>query len=144
MDEGLSLEACTRKIFEEVISGGEVSLAGGLVTEAFIDHWAERMGAPQGLEGFKLGLQMIRASFPDWQSSLDDLLVDGERVAARWTVSGTHTGQPFMGIPASGRRIEMQEAGILRFEAGKLAEIWRVADELSLMRQLGALGEATA
>lgn len=105
-----------------------------LVTEDYEDH----SGAPRGRDAFLFGLGMVRAAFPDWTSTPDELVVEGDRVAARWTVRGTQHGD-FMGIPATGRTIVMKEAGILRFEGGRLAEINRVADELSFLRQLGVL-----
>ena len=105
-----------------------------LLTDDYTDH----SGAPAGRDAFLFGLGMVRAAFPDWTSTPDEFVVEGDRVAARWTVRGTHQGD-FMGIPATGRSIVMKEAGILRFEGGRLAEINRVADELSLLRQLGVL-----
>lgn len=122
------------RVFSEIISGGDLALADALIAPDYVDH----RGGPPGREGFKLGLQMIRAAFPDWSSTPEDMVVEGDRVAARWTVRGTHLGD-FMGIPATGRAITMAEAGILRFEGGQLVELWRVADELGLLRQLGVL-----
>lgn len=133
-DTTQTLRAIAAQIFEDVISKGNLRLADSLIAETYVDH----RGGPQGRAGFLLGLQAIRAAFPDWTSTVEDMVVEGDRVAARWTVRGTHQGS-FMGLPATHRAITMQEAGILRFENGQLAEIWRVADELSLLRQLGIL-----
>ncbi len=128
------LKALGRRIFEGLISGGDLALADELIHE----HYVDLRGGPPGREGFKQGLVAIRQAFPDWTSTVDDILAEGDRVAARWTVRGTHRG-PFMGIPATGKQIVMKEAGILRFEGGKLVELARVADELSLLQQLGVL-----
>lgn len=128
------LRAVAARIFHDLISKGEIALAEQLIAPDYIDH----RGGPQGRAGFVLGLQMVRAAFPDWTSTPEDLVVEGDRVAGRWTVTGTHQGE-FMGIPATGARITMAEAGVLRFQDGQLAEIWRVVDELSLLRQLGVL-----
>ena len=122
------------RVFSELISGGDLALADTLIAPDYVDH---RGGAP-GREGFKQGLAMVRAAFPDWTSTPQDLVVEGDRVAGRWVVTGTHQA-PFLGIPATGRAITMAEAGVLRFENGQLAELWRVADELALLRQLGVL-----
>lgn len=129
-----ALRQLARRVFSEIISGGDLALADHLIGSDYVDH----RGGPPGREGFKMGLQMVRAAFPDWTSTPDDMVVEGDRVAARWTVRGTHQGD-FMGIPATGREITMAEAGILRFEDGRLVELWRVADELALLRQLGVL-----
>ncbi len=117
-----------------LISTGDLARVEELVAPDYVDH----RGGPPGREGFVLGLGMIRAAFPDWTSTPDDLVVEGDRVGARWTVRGTHRGD-FMGLPATGRAVEMREAGILRFQDGRLVELWRVADELALLRQLGVV-----
>ncbi len=127
------LRARAALIFDALISQGDLSLADTLIAPDYTDH-----RGPPGRAGFVMGLTMIRAAFPDWTSTPDVLLVEGDRVAARWTVRGTHRGD-FFGIPATGRAVTMAECGILRFEGGQLAELNRVADELSLLRQLGAL-----
>lgn len=133
------IKRVVERLFADVISDGLIDDADALLCEDFIDHWAARLGAPPGRIGFKVGLQMVRASFPDWTSTLEDVVIDGDKVAARWTVRGTHTGEPFMGIPATGKAVEMAEAGILQLRGDRVAQIWRVADELSLMKQLGAI-----
>ncbi len=122
-----------------LISTGDLALVEDLIADDYVDH----RGGPTGREAFAHGLAAIRAAFPDWTSTPDDLVVEGDRVGARWTVRGTHQG-PFLGMPATGRTIVMQEAGILRFRDGRLAELWRVADELALLRQLGALPDPAA
>ena len=127
------LRQTTRRLFEAVISNGDFALVPELIAPDYTDP-----SGPAGPEGFAAGLQAVRAAFPDWSSTLEDLIVEGDTVAARWTVRGTQEG-PFMGLPATGRAVEMQECGFLRFSGGKLVRIDRVADELSLMRQLGAL-----
>ena len=86
------------RVFSEIITGGDLALADVLIAPDYVDH----RGGPPGRDGFKLGLQMIRAAFPDWSSTPEDMVVEGDKVAARWTVRGTHQGD-FMGIPATGR-----------------------------------------
>jgi steroid delta-isomerase-like uncharacterized protein len=131
---GDHLKVRARKIFDDVISRGDLQLADELIHPDYVDL----RGGPKGLEGFKQGLASIRAAFPDWTSTVDDMIAEGDRVAARWTIRGTHRGA-FMGVPPTGRQVTMREAGILRFSGGKLIELGRVADELSLMQQLGVL-----
>lgn len=130
-----SNEIVVRQIFAEVISQGDMVLADALIAEDFVSH--DPRQPQQGREAFKLGLSVMRTAFPDWRATIDDLVVDGEKVGARWTVRGTHQSS-FLGIPATGRAITMREAGLLRLKAGQLVEIWRVADELALLHQLRA------
>jgi len=81
---------------------------------------------------------MYRAAFPDVQFTIEDLLGDGDKVVVRNTFHGTHTG-PFMGIAPTGRHISQEQMHIVRVDAGLIVEHWAVRDDLSLMRQLGAI-----
>jgi predicted ester cyclase len=123
------------RVFAEVISRGDLALADELIDPGLVQHDPRQ---PPGLEGFKLGLMAVREAFPDWTSTLDDVVCEGDKVAARWTVRGTHRGA-FFGVPPTGKSITMREAGILRVQGEKLVEVWRVADELALLQQIGAL-----
>ncbi|MFI9383119.1 ester cyclase [Kutzneria sp. NPDC052558] len=75
-------------------------------------------------------------SVPDRVDEIDDILVRGDRVWARWTLRGTHLGE-LQGIPATGRAIAVTEIGHWRVEDGLIAEAWFMVDELALLRQLG-------
>jgi steroid delta-isomerase-like uncharacterized protein len=130
-------KAVVRRLFEDVISKGDFALADDLVAADFVSHNL-RPGQGQGREGFKQGLATIRAAFPDWQSTVEEMIAEGDKIAARWTVRGTHQGS-FAGIPATGKRITMTEIGILRVGVGKVVEFWGVADELGMMQQLGII-----
>jgi len=142
MNEVNKNKQIVERIFAEVISKGNLALADELIDTALVQH--DERQAP-GLAGFKQGLVVVREAFPDWTSTLEAVICEGDTVGARWIVRGTHRG-PFFGIPPTGRAINMREAGMLRLAAGKLVEVWRVADELALLRQLGALppGEPSA
>ena len=129
----MDLQDRTRLIFEALITGGDFELAAELIDPAYSDP-----RGPSGVDGFIGGLKAVRQAFPDWSSTVEESIVQGDTVAARWTVRGTQRGD-FMGIPATGRTIEMQECGFLSFREGRLLEIRRVADELTLLRQLGAI-----
>jgi predicted ester cyclase len=80
------------------------------------------------------------AGFPDIFHTVDETLVDGNRVATRFTLRGTHTGS-FMGIPASGKRIEVQAFVWLTTQQGKVTRLQALFDQLGLLRQIGALPE---
>jgi predicted ester cyclase len=75
---------------------------------------------------------------------VDEQIVQGDRVASRWTARGTHVGD-LAGIPPTGRQVTISGVTIARIESGKLVEAWTSWDRLGLLVQLGALGEpATA
>lgn len=75
---------------------------------------------------------------PDAQIELGDAFEAGDKAAARLTITGTHEGE-LMGVPASHRPISVEVITILRFDDGRIAERWQVADFLSMMQQIGAI-----
>jgi steroid delta-isomerase-like uncharacterized protein len=81
---------------------------------------------------------MYRSAFPDMRVTIEDLVAEGDKVAARWSVTGTHRGE-LMGIPATGKRVTVTGIEINRFAGGKLVEHWESFDQLSMMQQLGVV-----
>jgi steroid delta-isomerase-like uncharacterized protein len=76
--------------------------------------------------------------FPDWHYTLEDLIAEGDKVAHRYTVRGTHQGE-IMGIPPTGKRVSATGIEIDRIKDGKIVESWFSSDMLGLMQQLGAI-----
>jgi steroid delta-isomerase-like uncharacterized protein len=95
-------------------------------------------GIPQGLEGAKVAHQIMLAGFPDYQTVIEDLLAEGDKVAARIVMSGTQTGN-FIGIPPTGKFASFTGIYIARLENGKIVEHWGEEDGVSLLQQLGVL-----
>ncbi|HSE05403.1 MAG TPA: ester cyclase [Methylomirabilota bacterium] len=77
----------------------------------------------------------LRAAFPDSEATLEDILAEGDRVAYRLTIRGTHRGS-FLGVEPTGRRVAVAFYAIVRVEGGKLAEEWGGLDQVDLLRQL--------
>lgn len=95
-------------------------------------------GIPTGIEGAKAAHRIMLAGFPDYQTIIDDLFAEGDKVAARITMSGTNTGS-FMGIPPTGRHVSFTGIYIARIANKKIVEHWGEEDSVSLLQQLGAL-----
>jgi len=95
-------------------------------------------GIPTGIEGAKAAHRIMLAGFPDYQTIIDDLFAEGDKVAARISMSGTHTGS-FMGIPPTGRHVSFTGIYIARIADGKIVEHWGEEDGVSLLQQLGVL-----
>lgn len=98
-----------------------------------------------GIPGVQPGLQSVRefyqglwAALPGCQISIDDLLAEGDQVVCRFTLRGTHRGE-LMGVPGTGKDVEIAGITILRFADGKCVERWNQADFLGLLRQIGAV-----
>jgi steroid delta-isomerase-like uncharacterized protein len=95
-------------------------------------------GIPTGIEGAKAAHRIMLAGFPDYQTSIDDIFAEGDKVAARITMSGTNSGS-FMGIPPTGKHVSFTGIYIARIANGKIMEHWGEEDGVSLLQQLGVL-----
>jgi steroid delta-isomerase-like uncharacterized protein len=129
-----------RRIYER-INAGDVDGLGELLADDLVEHEV----AP-GLTPDKAGVLtffgMFLAAFPDLRMDPDDILVDGDKAVARLTMTGTNQGD-FMGMPATGRAIDVQAIDIMRFDGdGLVAEHWGVLDAMAMMQQLGGVPEA--
>jgi steroid delta-isomerase-like uncharacterized protein len=80
-------------------------------------------------------------AFPDLRITVDDQIAEGDRVATRWTGTGTHQGD-LMGIPGSGKHSTVTGISIDRIENGKIVESWTNWDTLGMLQQLGAITAA--
>ena len=78
----------------------------------------------------------MRSAFPDLHYRIDDLVVGDGAAAVRVTLTGTHQGD-FFGTPPTGKKVRVSQMNIEQFRDGRIAQHWRVTDELALMRQLG-------
>ena len=126
-----------RRLYE-LISAGDIDGFGDLLAEDFVEH-EEMPGLEKSKEGVKQLFHMYRAAFPDLRMEVQDLLVSGDKAVARVRATGTQNGE-FMGMPASGKSVDVQLIDITRFgDDGLAREHWGVFDALSMMQQLGAV-----
>lgn len=131
--------ATTMRRLYELLSAGDIDGFGDLLADGFVEH-DETPGMEPTKEGVKQLFRMYRASFPDLRMEVQELLTSGDKVVGRIRATGTHTGEAFMGMPASGKGVNMQLIDIIRFDEDGLArEHWGVSDALSMMQQLGAI-----
>ena len=130
-------KAVVRRFVEEIVNRWNPGLLPELVAAGHVDHWPD--GDLYGPEGARIGIAEYRAAFADLSVTIEDLIAEGDRVAYRFTLRGTHTG-PFLAVPATGRRVTATGIGIGRLAGGKLVESWINLDVLGLLRQLGAVG----
>ena len=75
-------------------------------------------------------------AFPDYHWDLRHLLIDGCWLSAHFLDTGTHRGA-FLGVPATGRLVTVQEFAVYRVESDKIVEVWVIGDNLDLLTQLG-------
>ncbi len=93
-------------------------------------------GMPPGLEGAIAVHRTTLLGMPDYLTTIEDLIAEGDKVVARVTMTGTHTGD-FWGIPPTGRRVDLTAIYIVRIADGKIVEHWGEEDGVKVLRQLG-------
>lgn len=128
-----------RRFIDEVFVKGNPDAAEKLVTNDFTPHSWGKM--PSGVEPLKQAIRHVHAGLADVTFKIEDMIAEDDKVAVRVTAHARHTGE-FMGLPASGQAYTISETHIFHVRDGKVAEHWRDADMLGLMRQLGALPQA--
>ena len=130
-------KAIARRVFEEVLNQGKLDL----VDEIFAtDYVAQFPPNPDilGPEGFKQVATMFRTAFPDIHYAIENQIAEGDMVATRWAVTGTHKGE-LMGIPPTGVQATSTGISIYRIANGLIEEDWTNVDFLGLMQQLGVI-----
>lgn len=124
--------------FVEFINTASTQLAEELVSSEAVFHVPGRSEPVRGPEGYLEIIGMMRSGFPDIQWSLEEMIAENEKVAARFIMRGTHQGA-FFGVPPSGKKIEVQAMNIYRLKDGKFVEERGQPDLLSLLQQIGAV-----
>ncbi|MCC9075552.1 ester cyclase [Litorilinea aerophila] len=120
----------------EIESGGNLALIDELFAPEFQLHFPGF--PPMDREGYKQLLAGFRAGFPDLEVTVAGQVAEGSMVANRLVIRGTHTGE-FQGIPPTGSAIEVTGMNVMRFENGKIVELWGVPDLLGILQQIGAI-----
>jgi len=130
-------KAVVRRFIEEVQNNKDWAAFDELNAPDFVNLSAPP-GVPADLEGGKMFLGAFVKAFPDSHVTIDEMIAEGDRVATKKTMTGTHTGE-FNGIEPTGKRIEIQYADILRLRDGQIIEHWLSMDQLRFMQQLGVI-----
>jgi predicted ester cyclase len=122
---------------QEAFDSGNLDSLDELIAADIVSH-DTMPGAPAGLEGAKVAHQMVLSWFPDYRVRIDDLVAEGDRVVARFTVSGTHQGE-MNGIAPTGRSYSVTGFSEYRIENGKAVEHWGLHDNFAVFVQLGLI-----
>ncbi len=129
-------KALVRRFVEDFWNEGNMSAADELMAPGAEIHMPT--GEVVDVDGLKGFARVFHGSFPDWHSTFEELIAEGDRVAERWTGRGTHRGE-LQGIPPTGKRVEVPGIVFYRIVDGKIVEFRGQLDMLSLMQQLGAI-----
>ncbi len=130
-------KALVRRFVEEVQNRGDLAVLGELCAPDFVNHSAPP-GVPPTREGLVQLTAVFRPAFPDGRMAIEDMLAERDKVVTRKTFRGTHQGD-LMGLPPTGRRVEIGLIDIVRLEDGRVVEHWNAVDNLGLLQQLGAI-----
>ena len=128
-----------RQLFSEGICKKNLGLMDQLIHPGFVNHGIP--DAKKGPEGFKEIIQTFLDAFPDMNVTIEQIISEGDFVATRGCWKATHQGQ-FMGIPATGKNVSVYYTDFWKVVDGKCMENWVQMDFLSLMKQLGVVGDA--
>lgn len=124
-------------LYEEVINNNDVGAMDRLYGPGYVNH-AAPFGLPRDLDGLRVLFSEFVEAFPDQHIVAEDVIVHGDKVVVRWTLTATHRGT-FFGVPPTGRKIVMTGIDIERIADGKIVEHWGGEDMLGLLEQVGAV-----
>jgi steroid delta-isomerase-like uncharacterized protein len=131
------MRAFARERVEALFNRGELDRVEEFVTDDFVNHEAWP-GEDPGPEGFRLRLSRLRSAFPDMHMEVQECVADGDLVAYRAVLRGTHRGE-LLGMAPTGRRFAAQQMHMLRLREGRTAEHWATRDDLGMLMQLGII-----
>jgi steroid delta-isomerase-like uncharacterized protein len=126
-------KALVRRFFEEVLNQQHTAVLDQIIAPDFRTTFP---ATAAGREGFKQTVAAFFRAFPDTHSHVEDMIAEGDRVAARGHWTGTHQGE-FMGIPPTGKQVMVQYSDIWVVENDKLTDNWVLMDILGMLQQLG-------
>lgn len=128
--------AIARRHIGELWGEGRIELAEELFHPGIVDH-NPAPGQRPGIAGILDVLHWLREAVPDLALSVEALVVEGDLVCDRWTMTGTHTGAPLMGIAPQGRRFAINGMDVVRIDdAGLITDVWHVEEFAQLRAQI--------
>ncbi len=130
-------KALIRRFTEEFRNRGNLAVADELLAPDYVLHAG--LGPDiRGPEGCKQDIIAVRSAFPDFHVTIDEMVAEGDKVAYRWTMRGTHRGE-FTGITPTGKQVTGWGMSIDRIVGGRIVETWNRYDTLGFMQQLGVI-----
>lgn len=131
------IKARGRRLTEELFNQGDLAVADELLDVAYTEHMVAEQRTVSAAE-LKDHITDIRRSFPDLRAHTEQQVVEGDTLVQRLTVTGTHNGVPFDGLPATAKRFQVSVVDISRIGPNdKFVQRWTLADQLAVISQLG-------
>ena len=135
----MSLEknkAVARRVMDEVWSQGNLDVVDELFDADNVYYDSGNPAGWHGREGIIQAVTTYRSAFPDLNFVVEDMVAEGDRVAFRWTGTGTHKGE-LMGVPPTGKVVTTPGISLVRLKAGRFAVEWSGWNVLGMMQALG-------
>ena len=123
-------KAAVRSYFEQLLNHGDIGAADAIFAPEVQFHYP--LGDLSGIDAIKNYIAAVRGAFPDVQFTVVELFGERERIAARWSLTGTQTGK-FRGKPPTGRRVSMPGNTIFSVVDGRISEMWVAFDPALLL-----------
>ena len=139
----MSLEAnkaVVRRLYDEVANGRNLDVIDEIVSVDSEDHDSFPGMPDTGPEAYRMVFGASLAAFPDFHMEVHDMVAEGDLVAVRMTISGTHEGE-FAGMPATGKSFSVSHLETFEVKDGQLTKRWGSPDRATLMEQLGLAPE---
>jgi predicted ester cyclase len=134
-------KAVVRREIEELLNYmGNLDAAEEIIAPDYVSH-EPTSGETRGREVAKQFAATYREAFPDLQTTIEDMVAEGDKVVVRFRGRGTHQGETEVFGPPTGKRMEMTGITINRVSDGKIIEAWTNSDALGMMQQLGLIPE---
>jgi predicted ester cyclase len=127
-------EFAVRQVISEAFNKGNYDVLQKHFNPDFHEH---QFGLHSTIDGLREDIQYLRNAFPDFSLTIEDLVIDGEKIWVRMLARGTNQGG-FMG-PPNGKSFEAVVFDMCRFEEGKIVEHWGSPDRFAILTQLGLL-----
>lgn len=125
------------RTYVEALSAGDLEAMAQTLSEAMISHGLLGVDGPvHGRDAYVAVMAGNLAAFSDLNVEVHEMIAEGDLVAVRWTLTGTHT-EPLGDIPATGRQVRVDALALFRVEDGQIAEKWYRQDDLGMFQQLG-------
>jgi steroid delta-isomerase-like uncharacterized protein len=126
-----------RQVFYQAFNQGNLTIVDELVS-ADLATYMSGWGLPASRMGLKQMIANLRAAFPDLHCTVEDEIRDGDKLAAHWTMRGTHRGS-YLGNPPTGKQVSSLGIIFARIAEGKIVENWILIDQMGLLQQLGVI-----
>ncbi len=130
-----------RRLTNEALNQGNMDVLDHVLADTFTYHDPANPEVTSR-DDYKQFVTALRTAFPDIHFTIEDEVADGDQLAVRWTMRGTHRGDlvmPAGPIPPTGKQVQVSGITLIRFTEGKVVEEWQNADNLGFLQQLGVI-----